>query len=147
MSPSVFGVIVCENTTSRCIQVPCESVIKRKSQKIRYEMCKKLLNRFQKMHTVDSHLPMKRFSISRRNSIAKMTVYMPKVVMRPKTKFQGIRVVYTLIGNGLVGNFVYSETQIYFLNASIKTNVEVYRAMLSDALPPLEKTVFIDKDR
>ncbi len=37
-------------------------------------------------------------------------------------------------------------TQIHFCDASVKTNDEVYQAMLNDVLPLLEETVFVDKD-
>ncbi len=79
----------------RSLLVLCESFVRRKSQKICYERCKKLLKEFQKSHTIEFHLPMKRFSIFRRNSIAKMITYMPKVVTRPETNSQGFRVVGT----------------------------------------------------
>ncbi len=43
-------------------------------EKMRYERCKTLLKRFQKTYPIEeSCLMMKRFSISRRNSIVKMT--------------------------------------------------------------------------
>ncbi len=42
-----------------------------------------------KMWTTKSCLSVKRFSILRRNSIAKMTIYLLKVVTRPKTSLRG----------------------------------------------------------
>ncbi len=60
---------------------------KHENMLINYERCKKLLKRFQNMHTTKSCLPVKRFSISRRNSNTKVTTYMPTFVLRPKTTF------------------------------------------------------------
>ncbi len=38
------------------------------------------------------------------------------------------------------------ESQIHFCNTGVKTNCDIYRAMLSDVSSPLEKTVIMDED-
>ncbi len=97
--------------------------------------------------TAESCTPMKKFSISRKNSIIKMTVYMPKVVVWPKTKSQGCRGFITSLSIVVWWGVSYSGViQIHFCNNSVKTNGEVYRAMLNDVLPPVEVTVFVGKD-
>ncbi len=70
-------------------------------------MCKRFPKMFQKTRAAKSPSPPKRFSISKRNSITKMTTYMAKVIMRPKTKSQGFEEVITTtpIGDGLVECF------------------------------------------
>ncbi len=77
-----------------------------------------------------------------------MTVYIPKVVTRPKTKYQGSKgaISCPTIVNGLVGSFILRRTQIHFCETGVKMNDEVYRVMLNDILPPLEETVFVDQD-
>ncbi len=112
----------------------CVSFIRRKTQKRCYKMCKKLLKRFQKMHDTESCLPIKRFSVSKRNSIAKITTYMPKVVMRPKTKSQEFREIITIVIIVWWSVSYSGTTRIHFCDAGVKTNGEVYRAVLNDAL-------------
>ncbi len=87
---------------------------------------------------------MKRFSISRRNSVAKMILYMPKFVTRPKTK-RVQRGHYFLLVTVWWGGLYSSKTWIHFCNAGVKTNGEVYQVMFN-VLPPLEEIVFVYKD-
>ncbi len=81
---------LCRSVCSHCVSHLLDVRLKNKC----YERYKKLLKRFQrfqKMYTAKFCLPTKKFSISRRNSIAEMTTYMPKVIIRPKTKSQGFQ--------------------------------------------------------
>ncbi len=115
-------------------------------KKIHYERCKKLLKRFQKTRATKSCLPVKRFLISRRNSITK-TVYRPNVVTRSKTKSQRFREVVTPLLVRFLWWVLYSgTTQINFCGTGIKMNGQIYRAMLNDALLLLKETVFVDND-
>ncbi len=50
--------------------------------------CKNMLKKFQKMCTTESCLPVKRFLISRKNLVTKITTYIREVVMRSITKSQ-----------------------------------------------------------
>ncbi len=85
----------------------------------------KVAKKVQKTHITESYIPIK---ISRKKLIAKMTSYMPKAVMRPKTKSQGFKEVITPVGYGLVGRFVFQCNQDSFLG------------------PPLKETVFVAED-
>ncbi len=111
----------------------------------------KIAESFKKMHTTESRLPMEKFSILRRNSIAKVTTYMPKIVTRSKTKSQGFReasphLTSIAIGNSLGGVSCSGATQIHFCYTGVKTNGEVYQAILNNVLPRMEETVFVDED-
>ncbi len=104
----------------RCVRALCKSfLLDVKFKKTHYERCKTLLKRFQKMHTAEFYLPMKKFSILRRNSIAKMTTYMPKVVMKPKTKSQGFIAPFS-IGNNLARSFALRCNPDSFLQSRCK---------------------------
>ncbi len=72
---------------------------------------------------------------------------MPKVVMRPKTKSHGFRRVINPESVMVWWGVLHSDaTQIHFYNAGVKTNDEVYIAMLNNVLLLLEETVFVDED-
>ncbi len=51
------------------------------------------------------------------------------------------------VSNGFMGNFVLRGNAVHFCDADVKTNGEVYRAILTDVLPPLEENVFADRDK
>ncbi len=98
------------------------------------------------MCTVKSCLPMKRFLISRRNSIGKITTRMPKVVMRQKTELPRVQRSHRPLWVMILLGVSYSGATLIHFCTRIKMNGEIYRAMLNDVLPLLEETVIVDKD-
>ncbi len=82
---------------------------------------------FQKPHTAESCLSMKRFSLSKRNSISKMTAYMQKVDMWQTTKSQGFGdVIIPFLVLVWWGVLYSSAIKVHFSDAGVKTNAEVY---------------------
>ncbi len=89
---------------------------------------------------------MKRFSISRRNSIAKNTMCMPKIVTRSKIKSRGSKGSPSPLLVMIWWGVLYSRvTQIHFCDTGVKMNGEVYQSMLNTVLSHFEETVLTDE--
>ncbi len=134
--------------TPRCVLALCESFTRFKTKNTLWKV-QKVAKKVPKMYTAISCLLMERFSISRRNSITKMSTYTPKVVTRPKTKSQKSSEASSppppLVMVWWEGSYS-CETYNHFCNADINMNCEVFLAMVNYVLPPLEEAVFTDED-
>ncbi len=90
-----------------CVQELYESFIRCKTKIMLWKEQKVSKGVPKKCTPRKSCLPMKRFSIPRKNSISKMTTYLPKLNTRSKMKSQGFGRGSALhISNGLEGNFI-----------------------------------------
>ncbi len=138
--------------TPWCTQAPCKSFIRCETQKKSYKMFKKLLKRFQnnahhRILFTDEKISDIEQKFNRQNDC----VY-TKSCYETKDKIRRVQRGHHPLPLVTVwwvwwGVSYFGATYIHFCDIGIKTNGEVYWAMLNDVLQALEETVCAHKDK
>ncbi len=144
---SFFGSYFVKRVTPWCVYRHCVShLLDARLKKIRYEGCKKLLKKFQKnahhwiLFTNEKIFDIKGKFNCQNDCVCAKSCYKTKNKI-PRVQ-KGHHHLLVMVWWGILYS---GATQIYFCDVGVKTNGEIYRAMLNDVSLPVEEAVFVDK--